>query len=75
MKTLYTQVSSKGQVVIPSEFREEMHLTPGTKVSVQRDGNALVLRPVTPEFIHSLRGCTQGAGREREEMHRDDKER
>lgn len=75
MKLLYTQISSKGQVVIPSELREELALSPGTKISVQREGNALVLRPITREFIQSLRGCTSGAGREREKIHRDDKER
>ena len=75
MKVSYTQISSKGQVVIPSELREEMSLSPGTKISVRREGNALVLRPITPQFIESLRGCTSGAGREREKLHKDDKER
>lgn len=72
---VYSQISSKGQLVIPSELREELNLTPGTKVAIQRDGNTLVLRPVTSEFIDSLIGSTNGAGREREKMHRDDEER
>jgi AbrB family looped-hinge helix DNA binding protein len=75
MATNYTQISSKGQVVIPAELRQEMRLSVGTKVSIQREGNALVLRPITDEFIHSLRGCTKGAGEERERSHRDDEER
>jgi len=34
-----------------------------------------VAQPITPEFIDSLCGCTKGVGREREAMHREDKER
>jgi len=75
MSTLYTQISSKGQVVIPSNLREEMNLSVGTKIAVERDGNAIVLRPITEEFIRSLRGCTRGAGAERERTHRDDEQR
>jgi len=75
MQTVYTQISSKGQLVIPAELREEMKLSIGTKVSIQREGNALVLRPITPDFIDSLIGCTSGAGSDREAMHRDDEER
>ena len=75
MSTLYTQISSKGQVVIPSNLREEMNLSVGTKIAVERDGNAIVLRPITEEFVRSLRGCTRGAGAERERTHRDDEQR
>ena len=75
MQTTYSQISSKGQLVIPAELRAEMNLAPGTKVSIQRQGNSLILHPVTPEFIDGLIGCTKGAGAEREQMHRDDKER
>jgi AbrB family looped-hinge helix DNA binding protein len=71
----YTQMSSKGQIVIPSELRDELKLKPGTKVAIQREGNTLILRPVTPEFIDSLMGSTKGAGKLREAMHRDDKDR
>ena len=75
MKATSTRLSSKGQVVIPAEFREAMHLTPGTEMTVQQMGNTLVLRPITPKFIESLIGCTAGAGRERERAHRDDEDR
>jgi hypothetical protein len=52
-----------------------MNLSVGTKIAVERDGNAIVLRPITAEFIRSLRGCTRGAGAERERTHRDDEQR
>ncbi len=75
MSIHFSQISSKGQLVIPAELRNEMKLSNGTRVSIEREGNTLVLRPITPEFIRSLRGCTKGAGAERERSHRDDEER
>lgn len=75
MATLYASISSKGQLVIPAELREQMKLSAGTKVSIQREGSALVIRPITTDFIDSLVGCTKGAGNERERMHRDDEKR
>ena len=75
MKAEYTTMSTKGQVIIPADLREDMKLTPGTKFSIQREGFALVLRPITEEFIDSLCGSTKGLGDLREEMHRDDEER
>lgn len=75
MSGICTRISAKGQLVIPVEFREEMQLSPGTEVSIQRQGNTLVLRPITPQFIESLIGCTAGAGQERERAHKDDEAR
>jgi len=70
-----TRLSAKGQLVIPAEIREQMRLKPGTEVSIRREGNTLVLRPITPEFIESLIGCTAQAGAERQRAHSDDEER
>jgi len=67
----YIQINSKGQLTIPANLRKQMKLSRGTKVSVTRDGNTLVLRPITLQFIDSLMGCTKGAGAERERMHRE----
>jgi AbrB family looped-hinge helix DNA binding protein len=72
--TLYSSISSKGQIVIPVELRQQLKLSAGTRVSIQREGGALVLRPITSEFITSLIGCTKGAGDERERMHHEDEE-
>ena len=72
MKAEYTTLSTKGQIIIPAEIREEMKLSVGTRLSIQRDGQTLILRPITPEFIDSLCGSTKGMGKLREAMHRDD---
>lgn len=75
METEYTTLSTKGQIIIPAELREQLKLAPGTKMSIRREGHTLVLRPITPEFIDSLCGSTKGLGDLREKMHRDDEER
>ena len=59
---MQTYVTSKGQVVIPAELRKKYGITPGTRFEVLDDGNQIILRPITPEFIHSLRGYLKDAG-------------
>src|SRR6266481_5085444 len=66
MKAEYTTLSTKGQIIIPAEIREQMKLAVGTKLSIQRDGQTLILRPITPEFIDSLCGSTKGLGKLRD---------
>ena len=75
MKTDYATLSTKGQIIIPADLREQLKLAPGTKMSIRREGQTLVLRPITTEFIDSLCGSTKGAGAMREQMHREDDER
>jgi len=72
MKAEYTTLSTKGQIIIPAEIRDQMKLSAGTKLSIQRDGQTLILRPITPEFIDSLCGSTKGLGKLRDTMHRND---
>jgi AbrB family looped-hinge helix DNA binding protein len=54
--TLSQTVSSKGQVVIPVELREELGIGPGTQVRFEKCEEGILLRPVTQEFIRGLRG-------------------
>jgi AbrB family looped-hinge helix DNA binding protein len=60
MDTLFTTVSSKGQIVIPAELRAELGIATGTRVAIQRQDNHLILQPITEEFIDSLMGCCKG---------------
>jgi AbrB family looped-hinge helix DNA binding protein len=78
MDTIFTVVSSKGQIVIPAVLREELGIQAGTRVAIQRENNHLVLQPITNDFVRSLRGCLKGKtslveARERE--HRIEKDR
>jgi AbrB family looped-hinge helix DNA binding protein len=49
-------VSTKGQVVIPAELRQQLGIQPGTQVRFEKCEEGILLRPVTPEFIRGLRG-------------------
>ena len=62
MTVRFTQVSTKGQVVIPADLREQMKLEPGTRVAIEVDGDTLLLRPVTSEFISNLKGIAKAKG-------------
>ncbi len=55
-----TTISTKGQLVIPAEIREALHIKPGTRFAVLREGNRIILRPVDKHFIDELCGITAG---------------
>jgi AbrB family looped-hinge helix DNA binding protein len=78
MVTIFTVVSSKGQIVIPATLREQLGIQAGTRLAIQRENNRLVLQPITDEFIHSLRGCLKekiSLVEAREREHRIEKDR
>jgi AbrB family looped-hinge helix DNA binding protein len=56
MKTEVSTVTTKGQLVIPSKLRRKYAIKEGTQVAFLEQENRLVLQPLTPEFIRSLRG-------------------
>jgi AbrB family looped-hinge helix DNA binding protein len=44
-----TRISSKGQVVIPKEIRDALHLKAGETLAVTREGRRIVLEASAPE--------------------------
>jgi AbrB family looped-hinge helix DNA binding protein len=60
MKTVVSTVTTKGQLVIPSKLRRKYSIKKGTQVAFLEQENRLVLQPLTPEFIRSLRGSLKG---------------
>jgi virulence-associated protein VagC len=48
-----------------------MSLEEGTAITIQREGDHLILRPVDP--IDNLRGISKGAGAIRDKEHREDR--
>ena len=52
----------KGQVVIPRWLRKEFDIEEGTRALVYQEGDAIVLKPITPRHIKNLRGSLKGAG-------------
>ena len=60
MKTEVSTVTTKGQLVIPAKLRRKYAIRKGTQVAFLEEKDRLVLQPLTPEFIRSLRGSLKG---------------
>lgn len=75
MELQYSRVSTKGQVVIPSQLREALGLRSGTRIALRLEGNAILMQPITEEFIDSIPGSLKGPslGAVRDREHRNDK--
>ena len=41
-----TSLSTRGQVVIPNDIRENMNLKPGTKMIIIQEGDNILLKPI-----------------------------
>ena len=65
-----TTATSKGQIVIPSSVRRKFGIKEGTRIQIEVDEEArrIILKPITREYIHSLRGKYRGKGLLRELM-------
>jgi AbrB family looped-hinge helix DNA binding protein len=61
MRPSVSKVTSKGQLVIPSKLRKKLGIRKGTQVAFVEEGKRLVIQPITPEYIRSLRGSLKGA--------------
>ena len=48
------KLSSKGQIVIPAKIRKELKLSKGDKLLLERNGDAIILRPMVK--LSKLRG-------------------
>ena len=57
-----TTISPKGQIVIPKAVCERLNLKAGTQVSIDVQGEALVMRKLVSTFSdwHTMRGMFQG---------------
>jgi len=56
MATYRTVISSKGQVVIPAELREQFGLEKGTPATWTEEKGRLVLTPLTARRLREIRG-------------------
>jgi len=59
MKTEVSTVTTKGQLVIPAKLRRKYSIKEGTQLAFLEHENRLVLQPLTPEFVRSLRGSLE----------------
>ena len=59
-----TTATSKGQIVIPSSLRRKLGIKEGTRIQIEldEDSGEIILKPITREHVHSLRGKFKGKG-------------
>jgi AbrB family looped-hinge helix DNA binding protein len=59
-----TTVTSKGQIVIPASIRRKLGITEGTRIQIELKDQEreIILKPITREYIQSLRGGLRGKG-------------
>jgi len=62
MKTDIIYFTVKGQVVIPRWLRKEFEIDNGTRAQVYAEGDHIVLKPITPKYLKTLRGSLKGTG-------------
>jgi AbrB family looped-hinge helix DNA binding protein len=52
----------KGQIVIPRWLRNKFEIDEGTRAQVYAEGDHIILKPITPKYLKTLRGSLKGAG-------------
>ncbi len=57
-----TRVTAKGQIVIPAVLRRKYGIKKGTKIIVSDNGDSIVLKPITEEYLKKLQGSLKGKG-------------
>jgi len=57
-----TYATVKGQIVIPAQLRRKYGIKNGTKIIVTDVGDAIVLKPVTEQYLKNLQGSLKGKG-------------
>ena len=61
MTAYRTVISSRGQVVIPAELRQQLGLEKGTRASWSEDRGRLVLTPMTEKRLDEIMGFLKPA--------------
>ena len=61
MTSYRTVVSSRGQVVIPAELREQLGLEKGTRATWSEERGRLVLTPMTEKRLDEIMGFLKPA--------------
>ena len=59
-----TVATSKGQIVIPAAIRRKLGIKEGTRIQIAVNDNTheIILKPITREYVQSVRGKFKGKG-------------
>ena len=61
-KAMETRASAKGQIVIPVALRQKYGIKKGTRIVIIDNGNSIILKPMTEEYLKKLQGSFKGKG-------------
>lgn len=71
MENLIVTVSTKGQLVIPSQMRDALGIEAGDRVALTLKDGAILLRPVTERLVEETRGMFAGGTSMTDELQRE----
>ena len=59
-----TIATTKGQIVIPSKVRSRLGIREGTRIQIEVNDKdqSITLKPITRQYVHSIRGKHKGKG-------------
>ena len=64
--SLFTTVSTKGQVILPKAIRDQLHWGAGTRLVVEHTADGVLLRPMAATFAptrpEDVFGCLSSKG-------------
>lgn len=60
---LSTRVGRRGQIVLPKEVRQKIHVTEGDQIAFVIDGEQVVIKPITHTLL-DLRGRVRASGKQ-----------
>ncbi len=57
-----TYATVKGQIVIPARLRRKYGIKEGTKIVITEAEDAIMLKPLTEQYLKKLQGSLKGRG-------------
>jgi AbrB family looped-hinge helix DNA binding protein len=56
------RVTARGQIVIPAVLRQKYGIKNGTRIIIMDNGDSIILKPVTEQYLRNLQGSLKGRG-------------
>ena len=69
------RTTSNGRIVIPASLRRKYGIKNGTRIVITDNGDSIVLKPMTEEYLKKLQGSLKGLGALRELMNERSKDK
>ena len=57
-----TRATAKGQIIIPAILRRKYEIKEGTRIVISDNGDSIILKPITEEYLKKLQGSLKGKG-------------